>query len=87
MTLRKSPKSIEPHSTLAPELTNKELAVQLVTALLSSGNSSVISKEDSAVHTKTSLLARSNLEAFYITSLYFETEAWLKHASINKIEK
>jgi hypothetical protein len=82
MTLRKSSKPISTLNAFDTEVTNKEIAVQLVKGFLGSRESQIVSNQNSETQTASTFQARAHLEAFYIASLYSQTVFWLDNIKI-----
>jgi hypothetical protein len=77
MALRQSPKSENTTPSITAQSSNQEIALQLVKGFLASGNSPIMETQPSGVQTAATLLARSNLDSYYIANLYQRTIFWL----------
>lgn len=73
MALRQSSKGNDSAKVATAELSNQEIAIKLVTEFIASRNTSYISANPSEKETRDTLNAKADLDAQYITSLYYKT--------------
>ncbi len=82
MVLRQSSKSTNLPNTGDLKQTNQDIAIELVKGFLGSGSTPIMETKNSETQTIPTLMARANLDAYYIATLFNQTVFWLNQISL-----